>query len=145
MNKDLIAESSTTINADPKSLWDVLTNSEKIKKYLYGTQTDTNWEENSPIVFSGEYEGQRYEDKGNVLKNEPYNLLQYNYWSSFSGMDDLPENYAIISYHIEPIDDSTVRFTWHQQGFASEEGKCHTQDGLATMLEKIKELAEESA
>ena len=44
---------------------------------------------------------------------------------------------------IELLNDVNCNLTWHQQGFSSEEGKCHTEEGLEPMLKKIKELAEE--
>ena len=50
-------------------------------------------------------------------------------------------NYAIVTYSLEE-QESGVKFAWHQQGFASEEGKCHTEDGMKPMLAQIKALAE---
>ena len=97
----------------------------------------------SPILFRGEYQGQHYTDKGNVIENSPNKLLKYNYWSGFSGLEDRLENYSVVSYKIEPISDDSFELTWHQQGFSSEEGKCHTEEGLKPMLEQIKRLAEE--
>ena len=77
-----------------------------------------------------------------MLKHEK-KFLKYNYWSGFSGLEDKPENYAVVSYKIEMLRDANCNLTWHQQGFSSEEGKCHTEQGLESMLKKIKELAEE--
>ncbi len=142
MDKNLIASSSIHIQSTPEKVWDVLTNPEKIKEYLFGTEVLTDWNIGSPIVFQGEYNGQQYKDKGNVIENMKNELLQYDYWSGFSGLEDKPENYSLVTYKIEMLDDNSVNFTWHQQGFSSEEGKCHTEQGLLSMLEKIKELAE---
>ena len=130
------------INASPERIWEVMTLPENIKVYLYGTQVSTDWQAGSPIEFKGEYNGQTYLDKGNVLKNEMPHLLQYNYWSGFSGMEDTPNNYAVVTYKIEATPNGHCQFTWHQQGFSSEEGKCHTEEGLKKMLVQIKELAE---
>ncbi len=69
-------------------------------------------------------------------------MLKYDYWSGFSGLEDKPENYSLVTYKIEKLDDNSLDFTWYQQGFSSEEGQKHTQQGLRMMLEKIKELAE---
>lgn len=142
MDKKLIASSNINIQSTPEKVWDVLTNPEKIKEYLFGTEVLTDWNIGSPIVFQGEYNGQQYKDKGNVIENTKNELLKYDYWSGFSGLEDEPENYSLVTYKIENLDNSSVNFTWHQQGFSSEEGKCHTEQGLQSMLEKIKELAE---
>lgn len=142
MDKNLIASSNINIQSTPQKVWNILTNPEKIKEYLFGTEVLTDWNIGSPIVFQGEYNGQQYKDKGNVIENKKNELLKYDYWSGFSGLEDKPENYSLVSYKIEKLDDNSVNFTWHQQGFSSEEGKCHTEQGLQLMLEKIKELAE---
>ena len=142
MDKNLIASSNIKIESTPEKVWDVLINPEKIKEYLFGTEVLTDWNIGSPIVFQGEYDGQQYKDKGNVIENKKNELLKYNYWSGFSGLEDKPENYSLVAYKIEDLNDNSVNFTWHQKGFSSEEGKCHTEQGLKAMLEKIKELAE---
>ncbi len=143
MDKNLIASKSIVINATTKKVWEVLTKPEKIKVYLFGTETITDWKVGSPILFQGEYNGQQYKDKGNVLECLENEVLKYNYWSGFSGLEDKAENYSLVKYSIEEISVDKVKFTWTQQGFASDGGKCHTEKGLGGMLEQIKKLAEE--
>jgi uncharacterized protein YndB with AHSA1/START domain len=143
MDKNLTASQSIQINSTTKKLWDVLTNPETIKFFLYGTETLSDWKVGSPIIFQGEYNGTTYKDRGNVLENRQNELLSYNYWSGFSGLEDKPENYSLVSYKIERIADRQVIFTWTQNGFASKEGQCHTEQGLIAMLEQIKKLAEQ--
>jgi uncharacterized protein YndB with AHSA1/START domain len=142
MNRNLKVSKSIEISSTAEKVWDALVNPEKIKVYLFGTETITDWMIGSPIIFQGEYNGQQYKDKGNVIENKKNELLKYDYWSGFSGLEDKPENYSLVTYKIENLDDNTVNFTWLQQGFSSEEGKCHTEKGLQSMLVKIKELAE---
>jgi hypothetical protein len=94
-------------------------------------------------MFQGEYNGQRYTDKGNVIESVENKVLSYNYWSGFSGLEDKPENYSLVTYQIEDNTENKVKFTWTQKGFANKDGQCHTEQGLKTMLEQIKKLAEE--
>lgn len=142
MNQDLIAQESIEVNSSHEKVWEVLTNPELIKKYLFGTEVRTDWEVGSPIVFQGEYNGKHYKDKGNVIENHPNKLLKYNYWSGFSGLADQPENYSMVTYTLEKLADHKVKLTWHQKGFSSEEGQKHTEKGLTGILAQIKELAE---
>jgi len=144
MNNELIASKSIEINASASAVWDAMTNPEKIKIYLFGTETITDWKVGSPIIFQGEYEGHTYKDKGNVLENIPNKTLKYNYWSGFSGLEDSPENYFIVSYVIDTLGEDVVKFTWHQSGFTTEEKRAHTESGLASMLDQIKKVAEEN-
>ncbi len=142
MDKSLIAQHSISIKTPAKNIWQVLTLPEYIKAFLYGTEVSTDWKVGSPIAFKGNYDGVDYHDKGVVLESKPNEILRYSYWSSFSGLADTSENYSIVSYLIETKNESECMLTWHQQGFSSEQGKCHTEHGLKAMLEQIKNLAE---
>tara|TARA_B100000497_G_C7659276_1_gene396972 strand:- start:154 stop:588 length:435 start_codon:yes stop_codon:yes gene_type:complete len=143
MNKNLKVSKNIIIDTSADKLWKVLTDPEIIKVYLYGTQTITDWQLGSPIVFQGEYQGNLYKDKGNVLENIRNQILSYDYWSGFSGLSDSPENYAEVTYSIQKLCKNQVRFTWSQIGYANEEGQKHSENGLSSMLEQIKNLAEE--
>lgn len=101
MNKNLIALSTILIRSSRQQIWDVLTNPEKIKRYLYGTKIKTNWTKGDPISFEGEYEGRKYLDKGIVIEVKALQSISYSYWSSFSGLEDKADNYAIVNYKIE--------------------------------------------
>lgn len=57
MNKELTVKTSIEINADKAKVWDALTNPEKIKVYLFGTETLTDWKTGSEIIFQDEYQG----------------------------------------------------------------------------------------
>ncbi|HHG85884.1 MAG TPA: SRPBCC domain-containing protein [Bacteroidetes bacterium] len=143
MNHELSTAQSILITASPEAVWEVLTQPEQIAKYLFGTQTITDWKVGSTIVFQGEYNGQSYLDKGIVKENKLHERIVYAYWSGFSGLEDLPENYSTITYLIEKVADKQVNFTWQQQGFFSEEGLKHAASGLPAMLGQIKQQAEE--
>ncbi len=143
MNRSLKVSKSIEINSNAEKVWVALTDPEKIKIYLFGTETITDWKIGSPIIFQGEYQGHKYKDKGNVLENIQNVTLKYKYWSGFSGLEDKPGNYSIVTYYIENVSDNLVKFTWTQEGFANEEGQQHSENGLHTMLEQIKKLVEE--
>jgi uncharacterized protein YndB with AHSA1/START domain len=142
MRKDLVVSSSVEINTTPAKLWKTLTAPEIIREYLYGTETLTNWREGSEVIFQGEYQGHKYHDRGVVQTNIPDKLLSYTYWSGFSGLEDKPENYSLVTYHLEKTGDNQTKFTWEQKGFANEDGYKHSLNGMPAFLEKIKEIAE---
>ena len=144
MNRELRVSKSIEINTSPERVWNVITDPENIKVYLFGTETITDWNEGSPIIFQGEIEGHKYKDKGNVLESKENQILKYNYWSGFSGLEDKLENYSIVTYKIDSNSDDSVTFSWTQEGFATEKGHQHMESGLLAMLEQIKVLAEEA-
>ncbi len=145
MSSDLKASSSILIEAAASAIWETITQPEKIKLFLYGTDTETDWKVGSPIKFTGNYNGTEYHDKGNVLENETNKLLKYNYWSSMSGTEDKLENYFIVSYMLEKEDENSIRFTWLQTNMASEKSVEHTEKGLPMMLAEIKRISEEKS
>ena len=142
MNHDLIVSKSIVINAELPKVWNALTNPEIIKEYLFGTETLTDWKVGSEIIFQGEYQGQKYRDKGVILENILHRRLRYSYWTGFSGLEDKPENYSIVTYTLTKKDENTTELNWTQQGFANEEGYNHSFSGMEAFLETIKKIIE---
>ncbi|GAB3502140.1 SRPBCC family protein [Emticicia fontis] len=140
MTKEL--KKTIAIKAPKAQVWDALINPEKIKKYLFGTETKTTWEVGSPIVFSGVWDDKPYEDKGTVLAFEPEKSLTYNYWSNLSGTEDKPENYANIGYAIEEQGDETL-LTITQNGYKDEAALERSENDWGYVMDGIKQVAEE--
>jgi len=143
MNKNLTFSTKLVILVEPMEVWHALTDRETIKKYFFGTEAISDWKVGSPLVFQGEWEGKTYWDKGNILAVEAGKLLQYNYWSGFSGLEDREENYSLVTYELEADEDSTS-LTLTQKGFASKEALAHAEGGWAMVLDNLKKLLEQS-
>ncbi len=139
MSREL--KKTIAINAPKADVWDALVNPEKIKKYLFGTETKTDWKVGSPIVFSGMWDDKPYEDKGTVLAFEPEKSLTYNYWSNLSGTVDIPENYANISYTVEEQGDKTL-LTITQDGYKDEAALERSEGDWGYVLDELKKVAE---
>ncbi len=142
MPQDLKMEVSTQINAPAFKVWDALTNPEQVKKYFFGTKLESSLVVGEPIIFSGEWEGKPYQDKGTVLENITNRILKYSYWSNLSGTPDLPENYATVTYRLEDIDGNT-KLTIAQDGIKTEESKTDSENNWKFLLDSIKKLVEE--
>jgi uncharacterized protein YndB with AHSA1/START domain len=141
MNETYLAKVSISINAPREKVWEALTKPELIKQYLFGTQVTTNWQVGSPITYKGTWEGKSYEDKGKVLENEPGKLLVSTFWSSLSGVPDLPENYQTVRYELSDEGDGT-RLTLTQDNNDSEESAKHSEQNWNMVLEGLKRLVE---
>jgi uncharacterized protein YndB with AHSA1/START domain len=132
---------SVVINATLSKVWDILTNPEKIQLYT-GSVTKTDWQIGSPITWSGEMHGTKYENKGKMLQNKPNNLLQYTYWSGMGGDADLPENYSEITYNLKQTDDDAVVLNYSRLNIATEIETQIFQAHIQSMLDEIKKIAE---
>ena len=142
MRNDLIVSKSIDINANLSKVWIGLTRPEIIKEYLFGTETVTDWKVGSEIIFQGEYQGHKYRDKGVIKEFTINKQLSYSYWSGFSGTEDKPENYSLVTYTLTAADNKTTKLTWTQKGFANEEGYKHSESGMDDFMKKVKEVIE---
>ena len=141
MNKQLSTTTSITLNADKTRVWSALTDPEQIKQYFYGTQTETDWKVGSPIRFTGDWEGTPYVDKGEVLTFEPEQRLQYSYLSSFTGLEDKPENYSIVTFEVT-ADGTGTKLTVNQSNFKDETHRDHSKANWDNVLVELRKLLE---
>lgn len=141
MENKFTATQSVTVKATKSQVWDALTNPEMIKKYFFGTETESDFKKGSPIYYRGVWEGKKYEDKGTILEIEKNKLLKHDYWSSMSGTADKPDNYATITYTLSG-NDGDVTLTVTQANIKSQEQKEHSEKNWAMVFQGMKELIE---
>jgi len=98
---------SVVIYAPVTDVWKALTDAALIKQYYLGVDTIGEWKEGNTIIFKGEWQGKKVEGKGKVLQLEDEKLLKHSYWSNLSGLEDKPENYHIVRYHLLPKNGNT--------------------------------------
>jgi uncharacterized protein YndB with AHSA1/START domain len=138
-----IAKAETTINAPIGEVWNALVDPEIIKEYMFGASVISDWKEGSKIVWKGEWQGRYYEDKGKILSIEPKKQLQYSHFTPNVGLDDVPENYHIVTIDLSEKNDQThVALT--QSNNADEKTKNYSEKNWNTMLDSLKKLLEEN-
>ncbi|MBP9689382.1 MAG: SRPBCC domain-containing protein, partial [Bacteroidia bacterium] len=79
MQTDYKITYNTTVNAPIEKVWDALINPEIVKQYFFGTELIANWAVGNDIIFKGEWEGEQYQDKGEILTFVPNKELSYSY------------------------------------------------------------------
>ena len=141
MPQGYVAKTSITINTSSKKVWEALVSPPLIKEYLFGTEVVTEWRVGGPILYKGVWQGNAYEDKGTILQLVPEKIFQSTYWSSMGGSEDRPENYATVTYQIDPSNDETI-LTVTQDNNATEIARDHSQKNWDMVLESIKKLVE---
>lgn len=130
----------TTINAPIEKVWNALTNPEMVKQYFFGSNQETDWKVGSEILWTGEYEGTIYKDKGAVLEYLPNQKLSYSYLSSWNGLEDKPDNYLFVSYEVQPTENGT-ELTITQSNY-DEEKIQHSIENWAVVIDGLKKLVE---
>ena len=138
---DHVATAESEIDAPPSQVWAALTDPEQIKKYMFGSQVETDWRPGSPIVWKGEYEGKQYEDKGEILEFEPERRLKMTHFSPLSGQEDVPENYHTLVYELEE-DGAKTRVSLSQDKNPTEEAAEHSRANWQQMLTGLKRIVE---
>lgn len=140
---NIVATAETDISASPVRVWSALTDPAQIKRYMFGSQVETDWKPGSPITWNGEYQGTTYQDKGEVIEVEPQRRLVVTHFSPMSGQPDVPENYHTLTYVLEPRGEGT-HLSLSQDNNASEEEAAHSRDNWAAMLSALKNVVEGS-
>ena len=64
-----VATAQCEIDAPPEKVWRALTDPGLIKKYMFGSEVNTDWQPGSPITWKGEFEGRPYVDKGEIVSS----------------------------------------------------------------------------
>lgn len=141
MTNKYIAKTFIEINASSARVWNALTNPVLIKQYFFGTEAISDWKVGSSLHFKGVWEGKEYLDKGMITEIIPEKIFRYTYLSSFSGLEDKPENYATISYEITSANGITTLFVT-QDNIPNEQMQRHSEQNWASVLQGLKKLVE---
>jgi uncharacterized protein YndB with AHSA1/START domain len=142
MSRGFEAIKTVTIDAPRAKVWDALTNPAKVKQYMHGTNLSTDWKVGGPIIWTGEWKGQSYVDKGTVLAFEPERLLKYTHRSPMGGSADTPENYHTVTCELTE-DGGKTTLTLTQDNNATQAGAdALAEDNWGPMLLGLKETAE---
>ncbi len=141
MSTDKVLAKTISINATTSKVWEALTNSDIIKLWLFGTNVISDWKVGSQLLFTGNWQGTDYADKGTILKFDIEKVFQYNYWSGFSGLADSPENYSVITFELTSDGNATM-LTLTQSNFPTEAMYEHTAKNWDATLELMKKIIE---
>lgn len=141
--KTFTSKSSTIINAPIAKVWDALVNPKIAKKYFMGAEVITDWEVGNPILFKGEFNGNKYEEKGILLKVDPEIQLQYSHWSHFDGLPDVPENYRTWAFSLSTKEDG-ILLSVSEDNIPTEKQRNRSEEFWTEVLATIKKILEKN-
>lgn len=132
------------INATPETVWELITDPEKMKLWISDVEmkVESARQAGGAIIISGKWNGAVHENKGTILKFEPLKVFAYNAWSRINRLPDLPENYIITEFRIDPESDHQIRLTVVQSNLLTESIFKHFEFYWNVTLGLIKKLAE---
>lgn len=149
MMNHLIVKNSIVINATASRVWNVLTDPEETKKYMFGCEAISHWKPGSTLLWKGVYEGKEMVFvKGIVLDIQPNKVLKYTVIDPNASYPDTPENHLNVTYELNEQDRQTT-LTVSQDGFENAaDGEKRYKDvynngeGWDPMLVQIKAVVE---
>lgn len=129
------------IKAPIGQVWQALINPVMIKQYFFGTEAVSDWKVGSTIQYTGEWQGQKYHDKGVIQSLIPEKELTISHWSDRSGTPDTPENYATHSYELSSLGANSTSVTIFQEDrFKSEENRSKAWQHWDVVMEALDRL-----
>jgi uncharacterized protein YndB with AHSA1/START domain len=136
-----VATAEAEIDAPRGKVWQALMDPDQIQKYMLGSRVDTDWKPGSRITWKGEYEGRKYEDKGEILEVVEGRRLKVTHFSPLSGQEDAPENYHTLVYELNE-DDGKTRISLSQDNNPTEEAAEHSRATWERVLSGLKQVVE---
>lgn len=133
---------SIRIKRDQETVWEALTESEWTQKYMYGSAVHSNWKKGSPIKWTGTYMGVSYTLKGVIKDIDPGKMLCYTNFDPASGLEDVEENYLIITYLLKTINGET-EFTSISENFRGNKARYQeAKSGWEMVMDTFKKVLE---
>ena len=136
------SDSTVKILAPAEKIWLALTSPGLVKQWQYGSDLLTTWEVGAPIVFRNEWNGQVFEQKGTVLEFSPESRLKYSLFFPRPGVQDIPENYFVMTYELAESDGTTFLLVRQEDPRPSPPYESSGGDDGPDVLSNLKELIE---
>jgi len=99
------------IEAPASRVWTAVTDPVELGRWMLeeGLDVRSDGVVGGAIVISGDLHGIAFETKGTIRALEPERVFEYAYWStlSFPTLPDIPANYAVLRFVLEPIESGT--------------------------------------
>lgn len=140
MDNFTTANAQIKIYTDISSAWNALIDPEEIKKYMFGTAVEADWEVGGKIIWKGKWEGKKYLDEGEILEYEPEKLIKYTH-RSLEPKTVNSQHVHIITVKLEQ-QNGCVLIDLIQENVLNEEAKEGFEENWNMILDNLKELLE---
>lgn len=107
MDTDKRITRTIILNAKPSEIWEMLTNPNWTKKYMFNCEAHSSWKVGSEIKWRGNFQGYESGEKGIILEIVQNSHLKYSSIDPNFGIEDIPENYLHVTYDQKQKNDHT--------------------------------------
>ena len=146
MEKSMIIKKIVDFNANKKQVWDLLTNPEKTKQYMFGCEVLSDWNVGSQIIWKGKTEdGQEIiHVKGEITEVKKEEKVSFTMLDPNIGIKDIPENYVNLTYELnESKSRTTFKLTQDFEGTENAEKRYkESVIGWDMVIDMMKKLAD---
>lgn len=141
MKASRTATTRLTIHASTSKVWDALTKPELVKQYMMGADVKSDWKVGSELTYTGKYQGKPFKEKGVIQKIQRGKLLQATHFSTTSGKEDKPENYALVTWKLRANGGATV-VSVAQGGISTDKGVKESKANWGAVLKGLGQTVE---
>lgn len=98
----MVIRKSVAFRASKEQVWDLLTNPEMTKQYMFGCEVLSDWTIGSSIIWKGKNEeGEAVVFvKGEITEIDNGKKVSFTMLDPNIGIKDIPENYAKLTYEV---------------------------------------------
>lgn len=109
MSKSMIIKKEVTFNAPNEKIWDLLTNPEMTKQYMFGCEVISHWNVGSSIIWKGFTENGKeiIYVKGKITNITKGKSVSFTMFDPNIGIKDIPQNYVVLTYKLIEVKNGT--------------------------------------
>lgn len=106
----MIIKKTVDFKVNKKQVWDLLTNPQKTKQYMFGCEVLSDWTIGSEIIWKGKTEdGQEIiHVKGEITEIKNGEKVSFTMLDPNIGIKDIPENYVNLTFELNESESGTV-------------------------------------
>ncbi len=134
-----LAKAELAVRAPIADVWSALTNTTTLGLIMFGSTVETDWSIGSPIVYSGEFEGKPFVDRGVVIEVTEPTVIRVSH--AATGSDETHE----VKYELRELGDEATHVVLTQDHNASLEAAAHSSENWQAMLEALRREVEHPA
>ena len=110
MSKSMIFKEEIIFQSTAEQVWDLLTNPEMTKQYMFGCEVVSDWKAESPVQWKGKTEDGKevIYVKGEIVEYLAGHKITMTMFDPNMGIPDVPKNYVCLLYTSPSPRDATL-------------------------------------